>query len=73
MRAALTILLLAAVCAVILQTPLFKSLIVAFPEILLLLIAEVLALGNYRGLRWRELWRFRVVSGPGAAGMEAAR
>jgi hypothetical protein len=66
-------LVLAVACATILQIPLFKSLIVAFPEILLVLIAEVFALGNYRGLRWRELWRFRAVSGPGFVGTEAPR
>jgi hypothetical protein len=31
---------------------------VTFPEILLVVLAEILVLGQYRGLRWKEWRRF---------------
>lgn len=54
-------LLLATLCALILMQPLFKLLTVALPEILLIVLAEIIVLGQYRGLRWTEWRRFRHV------------
>jgi hypothetical protein len=52
---------LAAGSALILGQPLFKLLAVTYPEILLVVVAEMIMLGQYRGLRLRELWRFRAL------------
>jgi hypothetical protein len=54
-------LLLAIGCLVVLRTVLFQNLTVVFPEILLLVAAEIVMIGDYRGLRLKELWRFRDV------------
>lgn len=54
-------LFLAALCALILMQPLFKLLTVALPEILLVVLGEIIVLGQYRGLRWTEWRRFRGV------------
>ncbi len=54
-------LLLAVGCRAVMVTPFFQNVTIAFPEVLLLIIAMIILLGNYRGLRWRELWRFRRV------------
>ncbi len=54
-------------CRAVMVTPFFQNLIIAFPEIVVLVIAMIILLGHYRGLRWKELWRFRQVQeGPGA-------
>ena len=45
----------------VLEQSFFKALTVAFPEVLLLVLALLMVVGNYRGLRLRELWRFRQV------------
>lgn len=64
-RDALTLLLqtlfLGAGCALILLQPLFQALTINFPEILLVVLAEILVIGQYRGLRLREVVRFRTV------------
>jgi hypothetical protein len=52
---------LATLCAFILMQPLFKLLTVAMPEVLLIVVAEIIVLGQYRGLRWTEWRRFRHV------------
>lgn len=52
---------LAAACRLVLSVPFLKAATVAFPEILLLVVADIVVLGNYRGLRLTELWRFRHV------------
>lgn len=54
-------LVMAAGCRAIMVTSIFQNLTIAFPEVLLLVIAMIISLGNYRGLRLRELWRFRQV------------
>ncbi len=54
-------LLLALGCRLIMTTPFFRNLTIAFPEVLLLVIAMIILLGNFRGLRWKEYWRFRQV------------
>ena len=59
--------LLAAVCYGVLTTPFFKAMTVAFPEVLLLVAAQIIILGSYRGLRWTERWRFRHVPKPTGA------
>ena len=53
--------LLAIGCALILLQPIFKLLTVALPEILLVVLAEIIVLGQYRGMRWTEWRRFRGV------------
>jgi hypothetical protein len=53
--------LVAAFCRLIMITPFFQNLTIAFPEVLLLIIAMIILVGNYRGLRLKELWRFRQV------------
>lgn len=53
--------ILAAGSALILIQPLFKILTVSYPEILLVVVAEMIMIGQYRGLRLRELWRFRAL------------
>ena len=53
--------LLAACCWVVLSSAFFKVLTVAHPEIFLLVVAQILVVGNYRGLRLLERWRFRHV------------
>jgi hypothetical protein len=64
-RSAVTLLgqtmVLAAGSALILGQPLFKLLAVSYPEIFLVVVAEMIMLGQYRGLRLRELWRFRAL------------
>ncbi len=50
-----------AVCRLIMVTPFFQNVTIAFPEILFGVIAMIIQLGNYRGLRLKELWRFRQV------------
>lgn len=52
-------------CAVILTNPLYQQLMIAYPEIILLVIALIIMVGNYRGLRWREQLRFRSILGGG--------
>jgi 7 transmembrane helices usually fused to an inactive transglutaminase/Transglutaminase-like superfamily len=54
-------LILAVISASILMQPLFKLLTVSYPEVLLVVVAEMLIIGQYRGLRLRELWRFRAL------------
>ncbi len=54
-------LILAVISALLLMQPLFKLLTVMYPEILIVVIAEMLMIGQYRGLRLRELWRFRAL------------
>ncbi|MFT7700152.1 MAG: hypothetical protein ACI8S7_001992, partial [Candidatus Krumholzibacteriia bacterium] len=54
-------LLLALGCRIIMTTALFRNLTIAFPEILLVAIAMIILLGNFRGLRWKEYWRFRQI------------
>jgi len=51
-------LLLAVACSVILSGTLYQQLMVAYPEILLLVVALIIVVGNYRGLRWKERLRF---------------
>lgn len=51
--------LLAAGCYFVLTVPFYKAVTVAFPEVLLLVLALVIMVGTYRGLRVRERWRFR--------------
>ncbi len=58
-------LLLAVGCLLVLRTVLFQNLTVVFPEILLLVSAEIVMIGDYRGLRIKELWRFRDVAAAG--------
>lgn len=53
--------LLAIGCALILMQPIFKLLTVALPEVLLIVLAEIVILGQYRGMRWTEWRRFRHV------------
>ena len=60
-------LLLALGCRLIMTTPFFRNLTIAFPEVLLLVIAMIILLGNFRGLRWKEYWRFRQVRDGGAS------
>jgi hypothetical protein len=55
--------LLAAGCYVVLTTGFFKTLTITFPEVFLVIVALIVMVGNYRGLRLRELWRFRSVAG----------
>ena len=50
--------ILSVLCAIVLQQPLFKVLTVSFPEILLVVLAEILLIGQYRGLRLTERKRF---------------
>jgi hypothetical protein len=52
---------LAVGCYGVLSVPFFHALTVAFPEVLLVVMAELVMLGSYRGLRWVEWWRFRHV------------
>lgn len=54
-------LVLATLSALVLMQPLFKVLTVTFPEVLLVVLAEIVVIGQYRGLRWLERWRFRSV------------
>jgi len=54
-------LFLSALSALILMQPFFKVLTVTFPEILLLVLAEIIVIGQYRGLRLTERFRFRSV------------
>jgi transglutaminase-like putative cysteine protease len=54
-------LLLAVISALVLMQPLFKVLTVTFPEILLIVLAEIIVIGQYRGLRLTERLRFRSV------------
>jgi len=54
-------LVLAVLSALVLMQPLFKVLTVTFPEILLLVLAEIVVIGQYRGLRLSERLRFRSV------------
>jgi len=61
-------LLLSAGSGLVLTVPLYKALIVAVPEILLLVIGMVIVVGNYRGLRLTERWRFRHVEPHAGAG-----
>jgi transglutaminase-like putative cysteine protease len=49
---------LAALSAVVLMQPVFEVLTVTFPEILLVVLAEIVVVGRYRGLRLLELHRF---------------
>lgn len=51
-------LLLAFGCSVILSGALYQQLMIAFPETLLLVVALIIVVGNYRGLRWKERLRF---------------
>lgn len=54
-------LLIAIGCALILMQPIFKLLTVVLPEVLLVVLAEIVILGQYRGMRWTEWRRFRDV------------
>jgi hypothetical protein len=49
---------LAALSALVLMQPVFEVLTVTFPEILLVVLAEIVVVGRYRGLRLLELHRF---------------
>jgi hypothetical protein len=60
-------LVLAVVSALILVQPMFKVLTVTFPEVLLVVLAEILLIGRYRGLRLLERLRFRSVLAGGAS------
>ena len=53
--------LIAIGCALILMQPIFKLLTVVLPEVLLVVLAEIVILGQYRGMRWTEWRRFRDV------------
>lgn len=54
-------LVLAVGCYFVLTVAFFKAMTVAFPEILLLVLALIVMVGHYRGLRLRERWRFRQI------------
>lgn len=54
-------LVIALCCWVVLASDFYRVLVVAYPEIFLLVVAQIILLGNYRGLRLREYWRFRQV------------
>jgi len=57
--------ILAALSALVLMQPVFEVLTVTFPEILLVVLAEIMVVGRYRGLRLLELHRFGSVrTGP---------
>jgi 7 transmembrane helices usually fused to an inactive transglutaminase/Transglutaminase-like superfamily len=58
-------LLLALGCSVILAGSFYQQLMIAFPEILLLVIGLIIVVGNYRGLRWKEHLRFGSLLRPG--------
>lgn len=70
-RAATTLLAqtvaLAIISALILLQPFFKVLTVTFPEVLLIVLAEILIIGQYRGLRLTERLRFRSVLAGGSS------
>ena len=54
-------LLVAVAAYLLMQMPLFVHLTFNFPELNLLLLAAILAMGQYTGYKLSELWRFRAM------------
>ncbi|MFB0951004.1 MAG: inactive transglutaminase family protein [Halioglobus sp.] len=54
-------LLVAVIAYLLMQMPLFVHLTFNFPELNLVLLASILAMGQYTGYKLSELWRFRAM------------
>jgi len=63
-------LLAALCCLIVLRQGALSRLVLAFPEVILFVIATLMLLGRYSGYRLSELWRFRDLAlGKGGSGV----
>jgi hypothetical protein len=58
-------LVVAVIAYLLMQTPIFMHLTFNFPELNLVLLASILAMGQYTGYKLSELRRFRSMDDPG--------